>query len=175
MALWTSVELLTPAHCLGGFTCGDADMDTWVREKAQSSHKRGACNVHVCTHPDDGVVAFFTLSNHVVRGVDVHDKHGRGLTCVPATLLGRMGRHVSLRPKKPGAALLMEAFKISVLASNAVASRLIVVDAKGEQLAQWYERFNFRRTKTDPHCLTVKMSSARQAVEDFFPSGASEG
>ncbi|WP_192084554.1 hypothetical protein [Mycobacteroides abscessus] len=143
-------------------------MDKWVHSTAQDAQKRGASNVHVCTHPKQGVLAFFTLSSHTVKGIDVHNKHCGGLTIVPATLLGRMGRHVSLRPQKPGAALLMEAFKVSVLASKAVASRLIVVDAKNERLAQWYEEIGFRRTTADPLCLTFKMSSARQAVEHFF-------
>ena len=97
--------------------------------------------------------------------MDIAKKDRSGLERVPATLLARMGLHASLRGEGRGAHLLVEALRVAVVASGAVGSRLIVVDAKNERLGQWYQAMSFRRSNSNELRLYMKMSTARRLIE----------
>lgn len=162
------MEPLTAAHVLDGFTCGDDDMDAWLHGSAVHATTVGSAAVTACTHPDEGVVAFFALVNHEVRTatdepVAVND--AGGLTTIPATLLARMGLRHDLRAGNLGTELLFEALQMAVEASTRVASRLIVLDAKNDRLAAWYAARSFKPMQGDGLRLYMKMSTARRAVE----------
>ncbi len=110
-------------------------------------------------------MGFFALASHEVRGVDITNSDRAGLRIVPATLLARMGLSTHLRGDGLGAELLVEALRYAVVASGAVGSRLLVVDAKNEALAEWYQRMDFKRSKSDTLRLYMTMSTARRAVD----------
>ncbi|WP_147374942.1 N-acetyltransferase [Mycobacteroides abscessus] len=159
------MESLTDDHVLDGFTCGDDAMDQWLHGTARRANRSGSAAVTVCTHPVEGVVGFFALASHEVRGVDITNSDRAGLRIVPATLLARMGLSTHLRGDGLGAELLVEALRYAVVASGAVGSRLLVVDAKNEALAEWYQRMDFKRSKSDTLRLYMTMSTARGAVD----------
>ncbi|MHA0285178.1 hypothetical protein ACXYX3_01880 [Mycobacterium sp. C3-094] len=167
MSYWNKVEPLCADHVLDGFTCGDDDMDAWFHGNARHATAVGSAAVTVCTHPDDGIVGFFALVNHEVRTTDVGvaPRDTGGLTTIPATLLARMGLRDDLRRQNIGTDLLFEALRLAVGASTAVGSRLIVLDAKNDRLAEWYAARSFTPTRANPLRLYMKMSTARRAVQ----------
>ena len=139
-------------------------MDAWLHGSARSASRTDSAAVTVCTHPDRGVIAFFALVSHQVRGADVARNDSGGLSTIPATLLARLGLLQELQGDGLGADLVVEALRLAVVAADAVGSRMVVLDAKNARLAKWYERLNFKPTKTDPLRLYMKMATARQVV-----------
>lgn len=158
---------MSDGHILDGFTCGDDDMDAWLHGTARTATKAGTAAVTVCVHRDDGVVGFFAMASREIRGVDVSRNASGGLERIPATLLARLGLSAPLRGNGVGADLLLEALRVAVFASEAVGSRLIVVDAKNERLASWYEDLSFIRTRNNQLRLYMKMSTARGAIDSL--------
>lgn len=167
MIPWSRVELLDDHHTLESFRCGDGDMDHWFTRAALTEHRKGTCTVRLCLSPADDVCGFFALASHQIRGLDAPKLSG-GLETVPATLLGRLGRDVALKDAAIGPILVMEALRAAVGGTDYVGSRLVVLDAKSEGLARWYEGLNFKRFPNSPLRLAMKMSSARVAVKEAF-------
>lgn len=170
MTPWSRVELLTRAHSLDGFTCGDGDMDKWFHESACGATDQGTCKVRVFLNDNGEVVAFFGLTGLEIRSISLPKAIGgtgedeAKDRPYPATLLARLGLHERHRRDGLGPEVVLESFRAATYASGYVASRYIVLDAKNEKLAGWYEGLGFRRSISDPLRLAMKMSKAEKAI-----------
>lgn len=141
-------------------------MDGWLQEDARREHQRGSCRVHVCVHQEHGVQAFFALASHEVRRGDFPTQAG-GLSVIPSILLARLGRHTRLSDNKVGVSLVLEALNVAITAAEMVGSRLLVVDAKHDDLVSWYKKMGFKVSHSDPFRLSMKMATARALVEGY--------
>jgi hypothetical protein len=88
-----------------------------------------------------------------------------GSTSFRRRSLAHLGRHIRL--KGIGPILLVEALKSAVAAADIVGSRLVVLNAKTERVARWFESLSFRRTNTDPLRLYMRMATARNAAQSL--------
>lgn len=150
-------------------------MDAWFQESSRRAHAMGSAAVRVCTNPHDGVVGFFALVNHEIRMAEdarVSRGDAGGLSTIPATLLARFALHNELRRQGLGVELLLEVLRVAVDASTKVASRLIVLDAKNEALAAWYQERSFKPINSNPLRLYMKMSTASQLIASVSARGA---
>lgn len=91
------------------------------------------------------LAGFFTLSAGSVSCLDLPTAQARKLTRypVPVALLGRLAVDKSLLGKGLGSILLADACQKVVSASAMLAVAGIVVDAKDEQSASFYQHFGF--------------------------------
>jgi predicted GNAT family N-acyltransferase len=82
---------------------------------------------------------------------------------VPTTLMGRLAvssRHQGLGL---GGRLLWDALSRSEQASRDIGSVALIVDAKDEKVAQFYERYGFRRFADPPLRLYIMMATIAAA------------
>ncbi len=56
------VTAVTAAHDAANFTCGNTELDGWLKNRAFSVHESGASYVFVTTNPDDRVYGCFDLA-----------------------------------------------------------------------------------------------------------------
>jgi predicted GNAT family N-acyltransferase len=78
---------------------------------------------------------------------------------MPAVLLGRLARDGSQRGKGLGEALLVNAMKRSLLASQEVAMYALVVDAKNEQAKAFYQTYGFIAFEDHPMRLFLPLDT----------------
>ena len=148
-------------------------MDAWLKRSSRAEVGKGTASVHVLTgcgsslEDEPHICGFFALSSHYVRGVDLSKTLANGLINVPATLLSRLGRSVDHQGFGPH--LVLEALRVAVRSAALVGSRVVVLDAKNQSLARWYENStSFRPLSSNPLRLVMKMSSAATAVQAAF-------
>lgn len=172
MIPWSQIERLANHHSLDGFTCGDTEMDKWIHGSARNANARNSCAVSVCLSEEREVAAFFGLVGHEIRTAGMPKKLGgtdpempEKDRAHPATLIGRLGLHMDHRRKGLGVELMLETLRAIVGAADVVGSRFVVLDAKNERLAQWYEERSFLRFPEQPLRLGMKMSTARALVD----------
>ncbi|MBW3546602.1 MAG: GNAT family N-acetyltransferase [Actinobacteria bacterium] len=93
----------------------------------------------------DHVVGYFSLTMGSVRRADAPAKLVRGLPAYPVgmVLLARLAVAGQAQGKGMGALLLAEALRKAVAAGEAVAARLVVLDAVDDDAARFYERHGF--------------------------------
>ena len=162
------LEPLGKQHDRAKFSCGQAELDEWFRRRAGQDERRNVARVFVAVDSSLGVVGFYSLSSFTLGFDDLPEEIARKLAkydMIPAALIGRLARDARMRGKGVGELLLADAVRRILGASQSLAVFAIVVDAKDERAAAFYEGFGFRRFPLHPSRLFLLASLAAAALE----------
>lgn len=141
------IEPLGRHHDRAGFSCGQPDLDDWFRLRVSQDVKRNIARVFVAVDSELGIVGFYSLSSLSLTPETLPAEIARKLPrydAVPAVLIGRLARDERVRGRRLGEILLGDALQRILGAGRSIAAFAIVVDAKDERAADFYERFGFR-------------------------------
>lgn len=112
------------------------------------------------------IIGFYSLSAATVLldavPAAMAKKLGRQQS-VPTTLMGRLALSRNHQGKGLGSHLLWDALKRCEEKSRGIGSVAVVVDAKDEKAAEFYEKFGFRRFVDPPLRLYLMMSTIAAA------------
>lgn len=162
-------ERLSAAHDSAGFSCEHASLTDYLL-KVAGQNERGdlaACYVALPIGSDK-VAGYYTLSAHAVLCDELSTEQRKGLPRyerIPALLIGRLARDLSMRGQCLGELLLVDA--ITRLASAAAAGRMVVVDPIDAKAAEFYVRYGFAPLGQATARLYLPMSIARKALGGF--------
>ncbi|MGD0735850.1 MAG: GNAT family N-acetyltransferase [Terracidiphilus sp.] len=152
-------EPLGEQHDRAAFSCGIESLDQYFRgDPIRQDISRRVTNAFVLTPDGKSVAGFYTLSPISILSVDLPPALQKKLPSRPigATLIGRMGRDVSLQGKRIGEMLLMDALNKAWQASKLVSCWAVVVDAKiGAR--DFYLKYEFTPFATQPDRLFLLM------------------
>jgi len=125
------------------FSCGVPALDHYLKAVASQDMRRGLAKCFVAIDKDTNAISgFYTLSATSVEAEDYPEKKNVGRYArVPAALLGRLAIHENHKGKGLGRALLYNAMQKII--DNPLAVALMVVDAKDEEAAAFYQRHAF--------------------------------
>lgn len=160
---------LDPArHRLDSLDSGEPELDTWLREQAAGAQARRVARTFVwCETSDDQhvVLGYYSLTGHRLIRDDLPTGLGRGSPAeIPAVLLARLALDARLHGQGLGGALLADALRRIVAATDIVAARFVVVDALHEPAAAFYLHHGFRRIPGTLR-LVQKISSVAAALD----------
>lgn len=154
-------------HDRSAFSCGQAALDDWFKNRASQDEKRNVARVFVATDAQLGVVGFYSLSSFTLTIEDLPEQLGRKLPrydSIPAALIGRLARDVRARGKGIGELLLADAIRRVLSAGESLAVFAIIVDAKDDRARAFYESLGFRSLPSRPHRLFLPTASALAAL-----------
>ncbi len=137
---------LEPIHDRKDFSCGQAALDTYLKQGASQDLRRRIARVYVCTEADSRkILGFYTLSALSVALHDLPADKARRLPKhpLPAALLGRLAVSQQAQGQGVGRMLMADAIKRVLAASTTLGIYALVVDAKDQQTAKYYEQFGF--------------------------------
>lgn len=144
-------EQLEPQHILHYFNSGVNELDSWLNESALKSDQRDYSRTYIWHGGDNRVVAFFTLSAHVINSDQLPLKQARGQQrIIPTILLGKFALDKSLQRRKLGEVLLADAIVEAVKASKIAAARYLLVDALSDELIGFYKKYGFTLALSAP-------------------------
>ncbi len=138
----------------GAFSSGSEALDRYFREGVTQDARRRIAYCFVAIGPDGDLAGFYTLSATSVLLDRLPPARAKRLPrhpLVPAILLGRLAVAQSHQGKRLGAALVADA--LIRARSGDVSGHLMVVDAKDEQVARFYEHLEFTRFADDSRRL----------------------
>ena len=148
-------EQLTANHDVSNFNSGQPELDSWLKQHALSASGRDYGRTFVWHSGDSRVVAFFTLSGHMIDRDQLPEKKRKGEQReIPSILLGKLALDISLQKRHLGEELIADAITEAEKASNHAAARYLIVDAFDPTLIGFYEKFGFARTKGLPQQKT---------------------
>jgi GNAT superfamily N-acetyltransferase len=160
------IEPLGKQHDRTRFSCGQAALDDWFRLRASQDEKRNVARVFVAVDDELGVIGFYSLSSFTLAledlPLEIASKMPR-YDAIPAALIGRLARDERARGRRIGELLLANAIRRTLAASRSLAVFAIVVDAKDERAASFYETFGFRAFPNRPKRLFLLVSTAAAA------------
>ena len=166
------IEHLSASHDRKGFDCGVEALNAFLQTRARKERERRSAVTYVLvdTSRPAEVIGYYSLSAATVLLDAVPEEIAKRLgrqPSVPTTLMGRLA--ISSRPQAQGlgSRLLWDALNRSEQASRDIRSVAVIVDAKDETAARFYERYGFRRFADPPLRLYIMMATiAATASED---------
>lgn len=166
------LERLSGTHELSDFRSGNDGLDFWLAEHALASQRMDSARTFVLVD-DAGVVGYFSLTMGSVRRAEAPQKLVRGLPAYPVgvALLARLAVHTDHQGGGIGALLLSEALRKAVAAGEAVAARLVVVDAIDESAARFYTHHGFLAVPEHPMRLYRRLKDVTASLDEATGRG----
>ncbi|OJY69941.1 MAG: GNAT family N-acetyltransferase [Sphingobium sp. 66-54] len=162
-------EALGKHHDRSRFSCGQADLDGWFRRRAGQDDRRDVARVFVATDSELGVVGFYSLSAFKLELGELPEEIARKLpryeSGYPAVLIGRLARDVRMRGQGFGEVLAVDAIRRILGVAETLEVLAIIVDAKDERAAAFYEGLGFAPFPRQPNRLFLLASSALRGLE----------
>jgi GNAT superfamily N-acetyltransferase len=163
------LESLAKQHDRAAFSCGVQSLDHYLKTQASQDMRRKANAVFVMVGAEapTQIVGYFTLCAHTLSQNSVPEavrKHIPRYPLVSATLIGRLAVDKGHQGRGVGAALLARALRMACENTSVVGSSMIVVDAKDERAACFYEAHGFIRL-VDSMRLILPMQTMASLIE----------
>jgi len=159
------IEPLGPEHDRSTFSCGVPALDRYLLEQAGQDARRRVAAPFVASTDGMKVLGFYTLSATSIQLAEIPVALAKKLPRyprLPATLLGRLATDLSARGVGLGRLLLVDAIARAV--RSEIASFALVLDAKDENAAAFYERESFIRLPGTPIRLLRRMDDLAALV-----------
>jgi GNAT superfamily N-acetyltransferase len=150
-------------HQLDEFDSGAAELDDWLRRFARVAGAAGTARTYVLAD-DRRVLGYYALTPGAVDRQDLPERHARGMPAHPigVIVLARLAVDRSLQGKGYGRALVADAALRTLQAAELVSARAMLVHARDERAAGFYERLGFTRSPTDALHLMVLIKDLRR-------------
>jgi len=154
-------------HNRAAFSCEHEALNTYIQRQASQDIKKHVAAVFVLTPDGKTIAGYYTLSQYALDSGGVPEEAMRSLGLpkykeLPATLLGRLARSLSLRGQRVGELLLMSALKQALDHSQRIASMAVVVDAKDDPAKAFYRKYGFLELPDHPNRLFLPMKTVEQ-------------
>jgi GNAT superfamily N-acetyltransferase len=160
---------LSRQHDRAAFDSGDDDLNAYLQRYARQNHESGGakCFVAVPEEAPARVLGFYTLSPASIEyaRTPAIARKGLGRYDVPVFRLGRLAVDKSTHGRGLGTALLRQAADRCLRVSSEVGGVALLIDAKNDQVAQWYMRYGAVRLVDSDLSLVLPFAMIADAME----------
>ena len=161
-------EPLGARHDISRFANGaHPSLDQWLRERARASEGLSARTYVVCPAAEpDCVVGYFSVSAAVEqRNALASAKLRRGMPeQMPLLLIGRLADDAQWQGRGLGSALLADALRRCLAASEIAGVRGVVAHAIDEAAVGFYERHGFIRSPLGERVMLMPIETVRSLI-----------
>jgi GNAT superfamily N-acetyltransferase len=159
------IEKLRPDHVIEDFDCGREELNRYLLRYAWQNQQAGAGQTYVGL-VGDAVVGYHTLAVGYATQQEAPERLTRGLARhpVPIMLLARLAVDRRWHGQGVGKALLRDAMQRTLQAADIAGIRAFAVHAKDEEARNFYQKFDFVPSPTDPMHLFVLLKDVRRIV-----------
>jgi GNAT superfamily N-acetyltransferase len=142
------IEPISRLHNRKLFDCDEDEVNRFLREQALQDHEKDLSRTMVLI--DDAadqtrIVGYHTLAMSQVRQEDIPRDKPKIKRSIPVVLLGQLGVDKAFQGRGLGELLLMDAQARVDEISRRTGIRAMMLDARNERLAIWYEQHDFVR------------------------------
>ena len=156
-------------HDRARFDCGDIELNNWFARYARQNHESGGAKTFVATTAEcpANVLGFYSLSPASLdyARTPAVAKRGLGRYDVPIYRLGRLAVDRSLQGRGLGGGLLLAAGKRCLMVAAEVGGVALLIDAKNDDVAVWYEGYGAVRLDDAPLSLVLPFATLRLALQ----------
>lgn len=162
-------EAIEKAHRRHEFDCGDEELNRFLARYARQSHVRGAAKTFCAIDNADAgrILGFYTLTPTSIEFAETPSSLTRGLARheIGGFRLARLATDLQVAGQGLGGQLLAAAALRCLRAARDVGGMLLVIDAKNERAAAWYERFGAQALLDQPLTLVMALDTFAQSFE----------
>ena len=157
-------QLQSLKHNRKDFDCGVEALNQYLQKVANQDQKRNLTKIYVLAE-DEEIIGYYSISAHsVMRDYLPEDIKPGAYKDIPFLLLGRLAVDNRHQGKGYGDTLILHAFRTTMEAAEKVGILGIIVDAKDEKAASFYEGFGFRRLSGTENRLVLSISAISELI-----------
>jgi GNAT superfamily N-acetyltransferase len=163
---FSKIRKLDPQDNVDDFSCGQPDLDDWLKRFALINQRAGMTTVFV-TLSDNNVVGYYALATGGVERADAPDRVTRGVPAhpVPVVLLARLAVDSTAQKIGLGRALLRDALIRVAAAADEIGIRALLIHAKDDNARDFYmSQAEFEPSPTDPLHLFLLMKDLKKLL-----------
>jgi GNAT superfamily N-acetyltransferase len=138
-------EPLARDHDRKTFDCGSPALNDYLRRHARQNHESGGAKTFVAVNAiaPQTILGYYSISPASIAFAKVPTVLTKGLGRYEVAVfrLGRLAVALSVQGQGLGSDLLLAAGTRALAAATEVGGIALVIDAKDETAARWYERF----------------------------------
>lgn len=159
------IEKLRADHRVDSFDCGRDELNRYFVRYALQNQQAGAAQTYVGI-VGDSIAGYYSLAvGQVTReGAPVRLTKGLARHPVPIMLLARLAVDHRWQRQGIGKALFKDAILRTLQAADIAGIRALAVHAKDEAARDFYQRFDFVPSPTDPMHLFVLLKGVRRMI-----------
>ena len=170
------IEPLASAHDRKTFASGVEPLDRYFRELVTQDIKRRVSNCFVAMNDEDRIAGYYTFAATSLPLSELSAEETRRLpryALMPAGLIGRLAIDRRFQGQRLGGALIMDAAARAARSDPAIFA--LIVDAKDEGAAAFYEHLQFRRFTSRPTTLFLPIATLLAALTTKTGKGHAPG
>jgi GNAT superfamily N-acetyltransferase len=156
-------------HDRAAFDCGDLDLNLYLQRYARQNHQSGGakCFVGAPSGAPTRILGFYTLSPASLEysRTPVLAKKCLARYDVPVFRLGRLAVDRTVQGRGLGGALLLRAAERCIRVAHEVGGVALLIDAKNDRAARWYESYGALRLDDAPLSLVLPLAVAVDALK----------
>jgi len=149
---------------IGAFDSGVPGLDDWLKRRAKANQISGASRIYVVCE-NDRVVAYYALASGAVQ---IQEATGRVRRNMPdpvlVAVLGRLAVERSSQGRGIGRALMRDASKRILQASDIIGIRAVMVHALSEDAKAFYLALGFEASPLHPMTLMATLADLQAAL-----------
>ncbi|QND62333.1 GNAT family N-acetyltransferase [Mesorhizobium huakuii] len=165
--IWQEVPI-SKQHDRAAFNCGDADLNTYLQRFARQNHESGGAKTFVAVTAEDSshILGFYSLSPASMdyARTPTVARRGLGRNNAPVYRLGRLAVDRKIQGRGLGGGLLLAAGRRCIAVAQEVGGVALLIDAKGDQAARWYEGYGAVRLDDAPLYLVLPFAAIAKAI-----------
>lgn len=153
---------LGPTHDRAGFDCGSAPLNRYLREQVSQDIRRRVAACFVALGEGDRIAGYYTLASASLWLSELPPEVGKKLPrypTVPAVRMGRLAVDQGFKGHGLGGALLADALDRAARAE--IAAYALMVEAKDESAAEFYQHHGFMALPDSPLTLFLPLATVR--------------
>jgi len=152
---------LTADHDIAGFRCGEDSLDEWLRRYALTNQASGSARNFV-TCLDGRIVGYYALASGAVSRASAPARVAKAMPePVPVLLLARLAVDQTVQGQGLGWRLLRDAILRTLQVADHVGVRALLGHALDQGAADFYARYDFQPSPTDPLHMVLLLKDAR--------------
>ncbi len=156
-------------HERAAFDCGDADLNLYLQKFARQNHESGGakCFVAAPSSAPTRILGFYTLSPASLEYARTPALAKKGLARydVPVFRLGRLAVDKTAQGRGLVGAHLLRAADRCIRVAHDVGGVALLIDAKNDRAARWYESYGALRLADAPLSLVLPLAVAADALK----------
>ncbi len=159
------VHKLSAADSVEFFDCDLSDLNQFLQRYALVNQKANSAQTYVCCK-DGEVAGFYSLTVGSVEHKEAPHRVVKGLARypVPVMILARLAVDKVHQSKGLGRALLKDALLRTLQVADIAGIRALIVHAKNDAARQWYIKWEFEPSPTDPFHLFLMLKDLKAIV-----------
>ncbi|MEB3768391.1 GNAT family N-acetyltransferase [Acinetobacter sp. MD2] len=149
------IEILQSSHDKKSFNCGQEDLNRFLKQYASQHQKSGTSKTYVALDHENKVLGFYCLSSTSISFELIDESFTKRLPRypLPSVVIGRFAVDLTTQGQGIGKYLLAHALRQVARVSQLIGVNFVVIHAKDQKAASFYQRFGFTALSSNPLTL----------------------